>query len=61
MTIGEIELLAHPEAKYNSFRVSCDVVSFKCLLDPDLWIEGICVDKYRQRANRADSHQNGEE
>ena len=60
-TLGDIKLVAHQNAKYNSFHVSCDVVSYKHLMNPDMWIEGICVDKYRQKANKSDNNNNGGE
>ena len=47
--VGDIELLAHPEAKYNSFRVSCDVTNFKQLLKGENWPDGVCVDRFRRK------------
>ena len=56
-TLGDIEMVAH--AKFNSFHVSCDVVSYKRLMNPGMWTEGICVDKYWQKASKTDTHSNG--
>ena len=47
--VGDIELLSHPDSKFNSFRVSCDIASFKRLLNGENWPNGVCVDRYRRK------------
>ena len=49
--VADIELVAHPEAKYNSFRVSCNITSFKRLLNGEIWPDGVCVDRFRSKNN----------
>jgi hypothetical protein len=49
--IYEIEMVSHEEAHFASFRVACDVASYKQLLNGNQWPGGVCVEKYWRRQN----------
>jgi hypothetical protein len=47
-----VELVAHPESKYNSFKVTCSASDFVQLMDENVWPEGSNFRQYKVYRNR---------
>ena len=47
--VYDIQIVSHANAKFNSYRVSVDVNDKDKMLVPEIWPQGVCIEKWRNK------------
>lgn len=55
ISVSELVTVSNVNAKYKSFRLSVCIDDKDKVMSPDIWPQGICIEKWRSRANNKES------